>query len=312
MPSSPLFGFDIGGTKCAVSVLRDDRVVEIARVATGEFESTFRQLVDALAPHVSGADPVFGVSCGGPLDPKAGVILSPPNLPASWHGVPIVSRLAARFGGRGFLMNDANACALAEWRFGAGRGTQHMIFLTSGTGLGSGLILNGQLFEGATGDAGEIGHVRLRADGPVGYNKAGSAEGFYSGGGIARLAETMLAASVGPRPAWAAGAPVLTTKAIADAAKAGDDTARAIMHRAGESLGETLAILIDLFNPQRIVIGGFFPHCRELLEPGMRALLEKEALPLPLAACTVAPSALGETIGSHGAIALAWHHLQRG
>jgi len=307
----PLFGFDIGGTKCAVSVLRDDRVVELARVATGDFEATFGQLIEALAPHVRGAGAVFGVSCGGPLDPKAGVILSPPNLPASWHGVPIVARITARFGGRAFLMNDANACALAEWRFGAGRGTQHMIFLTSGTGLGSGLILNGQLFEGATGDAGEIGHVRLRADGPVGYNKAGSAEGFYSGGGIARLADSMLAAAAGPRPAWAAAAPTLTTKAIADAAKAGDVTARAILHRAGESLGETLAILIDLFNPERIVIGGFFPHCRELLEPGLHALLKKEALPLPLAACTVVPSALGDTIGSHGAIALALHHLAR-
>jgi glucokinase len=287
--SSPLYGFDIGGTKCAVSVLRGDRVVELARVPTGDFEATFRQLIDALAPHVTGPAPVFGVSCGGPLDPNGGVILSPPNLPASWHGVPIVARITARFGGRAFLMNDANACALAEWHFGAGRGTRHMIFLTSGTGLGSGLILNGQLFEGATGDAGEIGHVRLRADGPVGYNKAGSAEGFYSGGGIARLAESMLAAAAGPRPAWATATPALTTKAIADAAKAGDTVARAIMHRAGESLGETLAILIDLFNPERIVIGGFFPHCRELLEPGMRALLEKEALPLPLAACTVVP-----------------------
>jgi glucokinase len=312
LPSFPVFGFDIGGTKCAAAVLRDGRVEEVVRVPTGPFEETFARLMEALAPHVTGAAPVFGVSCGGPLDAGAGVIVAPPNLPASWHGVPITARITERCGGRAFLMNDANACALAEWQFGTGRGTRHMIFLTSGTGLGSGLILNGQLFEGATGDAGEIGHVRLRPDGPVGYNKAGSAEGFYSGAGIARLAESMLAASGGPRPAWASAAPALTTKVIADAAKAGDATARAILHRAGESLGETLAILIDLFNPERIVIGGFFPHCRELLEPGLRALLEKEALPLPLAACTVVPSALGETIGSHGAIALALHHLQRG
>jgi glucokinase len=153
--------------------------------------------------------------------------------------------------------------------------------------------------------------VRLRADGPVGYNKAGSAEGFYSGAGIARLAETMLAAQKGPRPTWALAAPSLTTKLIADAAKAGDVTARAILRRAGESLGETLAILIDLFNPERIVIGGFFPLCRELLEPGMRELLDREALPVPLAACSIIPAALGETIGSHGAIALALHHLRR-
>ena len=311
LPSFPVFGFDIGGTKCAASVLRGGRVEEVVRVPTGTFDETFARLTEALAPHVAGTEPVFGVSCGGPLDAGAGVIVAPPNLPVSWHGVPIVARITARLGGRGFLMNDANACALAEWQFGAGQGTRHMIFLTSGTGLGSGLILNGQLFEGATGDAGEIGHVRLRADGPVGYNKAGSAEGFYSGAGIARLAETMLAAQAGSRPAWATAAPALTTKRIADAAKAGDATARAILHRAGESLGETLAILIDLFNPERIVIGGFFPLCRELLEPGMRELLAREALPVPLAACSIVPAALGETIGSHGAIALALHHLRR-
>jgi glucokinase len=252
---------------------------------------------------------VFGVSCGGPLDPPAGVIRSPPNLPPSWHGVAITRRLTERFGGEAFLMNDANACALAEWRFGAGRGTRHMIFLTSGTGLGSGLILNGALYEGATGDAGEIGHVRLRADGPIGYNKAGSAEGFYSGGGIARLAESLLKQRNAP-PSWGQPGTALTTKIIADAAKLGDGLAVEIMRRAGESLGEALAILIDLFNPERIVIGGFFPHCRELLEPGMRAALEREALPLPRAACTIVPAALGDTIGSHGAIAVALHSLK--
>jgi glucokinase len=250
------------------------------------------------------------VSCGGPLAPKDGVILAPPNLPPSWHGVAITRRLTERFGGEAFLMNDANACALAEWQFGAGRGTRHMIFLTSGTGLGGGLILNGELYEGATGDAGEIGHVRLRADGPVGYGKAGSAEGFYSGGGIARLAESLITQGKAPPPQWYAPGTPLTTKVIADAAKAGDVLALDIMRRAGESLGEAQAILIDLFNPERVVIGGFFPRCRELLEPGMHAALEREALPLPRAACAIVPAALGDTIGSHGAIAVALRALK--
>ncbi len=304
-PANQVFGLDIGGTKCAASILRDGRVEELARVATGEFESTLQQLIDAIAAHGVGDAPVFGVSCGGPLDAAAGVILAPPNLHASWHGVAITRRLNERFGGTAHLMNDANACALAEWQFGAGRGARHLIFLTSGTGMGAGLILNGELYEGATGDAGEIGHVRLRADGPIGYNKAGSVEGFYSGGGIARVAESLLRARGGLRPSWYSPSSPITTKLIADAAKSGDVPALEIMHRAGESLGEALAILIDLFNPERVVIGGFFPSCRTLLEPSMRAVLAREALTIPREACVIVPAELGDTIGSHGAIAVA-------
>ena len=109
---------------------------------------------------------------------------------------------------------------------------------------------------------------------------------------------------------WISTKTPITTKAIADAAKSGDPLALEIMHRAGASLGEALAILIDLFNPERVVIGGFFPHCRALLEPGLNAVLAREALPLPLAACTIVPSALGDTIGSHGAIAVALHAIK--
>lgn len=310
-PASQVVGLDIGGTKCAVSVLRGDAVSEVARFATRDFEPAWTEITAAIAAHRDAAlTPRFGISCGGPLDARTGTILAPPNLPASWHGVPIVARLTHAFGGDAFLMNDANACALAEWHFGAGRGTQHMIFLTSGTGMGSGLILNGRLYEGATGDAGEIGHVRLRAEGPVGFGKAGSVEGFTSGGGIARLASAMLAGR-NVQPAWFQPDIPLTTKQIALAAETGDPLALEIMHLAGERLGETLAILIDLFNPERIVIGGFFPRCRSVLEPALHAALERDALEIPRRACQIVPAQLGDTIGSHGAIAAALHASAR-
>jgi glucokinase len=120
-----IFGLDIGGTKCALSVLRDGRVEEIVRVETGDFTTTFNLLTDALGAYVADTSPIFGISCGGPLDASAGIVLSPPNLHASWHGVAITRLLTQRFGGRAFLMNDANACALAmasgvlvmKWRF---------------------------------------------------------------------------------------------------------------------------------------------------------------------------------------------------
>lgn len=306
----PIIGLDLGGTKCAVSVLRGGRVEEVARIPTGEFEATFRELTAAIASHTEGLPPFFGVSCGGPLDAKSGTILTPPNLPASWHHVAIGARLVGRFGGEAFLMNDANACALAEWRYGAGRGTRHMVFLTSGTGMGAGLVLNGALYEGATGDAGEIGHVRLRPDGPVGYGKAGSVEGFYSGGGIVRMAETLIRQELSSLPVWYPSGAPLSAKLIADAARGGDAVAIDIMRRAGGSLGEAISILIDLFNPEKIVIGGFFPQCRRLLEPAMYAVIEAEALPLPRGACEIVPAALGDTIGSHGAIAAALHAIR--
>jgi len=297
-----LIGIDIGGTKCAVSRVRDGAIEEIIRVPTGDFAKTFAALTDAIA-RVAPANPLFGISCGGPLDATRGVIFSPPNLDPSWHGVDICRRLTEKFGGQARLMNDANACALAEWRFGAGQGCQHMVFLTSGTGMGAGVILNGRLYEGASGDAGEVGHLRLAPDGPVGFGKAGSFEGFCSGGGIARLAESFVRKQQTP-PTWFAGG-TTTTKQIADAAKAGDWLAREIMDESGKKLGEALAIIIDTLNPERIILGGFYPHCHKLLDPAMRASLEREALPHSLAACRILPAELGETIGSHGAIAIA-------
>ena len=302
--SRPVLGLDIGGTKCAISALRaDGRVEELLRVPTTSFPATLEPLLAAAQPLVGAEGADVGISCGGPLDPARGVILTPPNLAPDWHGVPIVERITARWGGRAVLMNDANACALAEWKFGAGRGCRHLVFLTSGTGMGAGLILNGQLYEGATGDAGEIGHVRLRAVGPLGYGKAGSVEGFTSGGGIARLAMERLRSHTGPVPAWASSGVPVTLKLVAEAAQLGEPLARAILNEAGERLGEALAILVDLFNPERIVLGGYFPRCGALLMPSLETALRREALPGPVSRCAVVPAELGETIGGHGAIA---------
>ena len=142
---------------------------------TADPESTLRRVEEI----IESADTIcaIGISCGGPLDCARGRILSPPNLPG-WDEVPVVSRLADRFGVPVRLANDADACALAEWRFGAGRGTQNMIFLTFGTGLGAGLILDGRLYRGASSSAGEVGHIRMAVDGPLGYGKRGSLEGL--------------------------------------------------------------------------------------------------------------------------------------
>lgn len=292
-----IIGIDIGGTKCAVSVLRNGRVEEVDRFPTQDYPATlarFRKSVEGLKP---GADVVFGISCGGPLDASGGVILCPPNLPG-WVDISICRAFTEVFGGRAFLMNDANAAALAEWHFGAGQGCKHMVFLTAGTGMGAGLILNGRLHEGATGDAGEVGHLRLRPTGPLGFGKPGSFEGFCSGGGIARLAVEM---------GWPQTE--VTLKDLAAAAARGDALALKILDTAGERLGEALALLIDTLNPERIVLGGYFPRCSALLLPAMNRALAAEALPGALAACRILPAMLGETIGSNAAVAVALHAL---
>ncbi|MDE1170072.1 MAG: ROK family protein [Verrucomicrobium sp.] len=299
-----ILGIDIGGTKCAVSRLREDgRVEEAARFPTTTRAQTLSRIYEELELLRPGSAPLIGISCGGPLDSRKGLILSPPNLPG-WDRVAICDELTRRFGGRAFLLNDANACALAEWQFGAGRGCRNMIFLTAGTGMGAGLILDGRLYEGASGDAGEVGHLRLADDGPVGFGKAGSFEGFCSGGGIARLARMRLAEET-VLPDWAIPIDELSAKDVTEAAARGDALAGQVLAESGRRLGQALAFLIDILNPERIVLGGLFPRCGDLLMPHVRPVLEKEALQTALQACVLVPAELGETIGSHGAIAAA-------
>ncbi|MDP3072920.1 MAG: ROK family protein [Opitutaceae bacterium] len=312
MPARPrqVFGIDIGGTKCAVSVLRaNGDVHEFHRFPTRGPEATLDEIALALERNGVGRLPAFGIACGGPLDADRGLVLSPPNLPG-WDRVPITRYFERRFDGRAFLMNDANANALAEWRYGAGRGSQSMIFLTAGTGMGGGIVLGGQLIAGACGNAGEVGHLRLAPRGPVGFNKAGSFEGFCSGGGVAQLVR-FLPASSRPRNlrAWMHAHP--TARDLALAARRGDPTAQAIFAESGRRLGQALALLIDTLNPERIVIGSLWLRCRDLLEPEMRRILKAEALPDSLRACRIVSARLGERLGNYGAVCAALHGLGR-
>jgi glucokinase len=251
----------------------------------------------------------IGVSCGSPLDRVRGIIQAPPNLP-TWVDVPIRKLLEEEFHVPCRVENDANAGAVAEHRFGAGRGTEHMIFLTLGTGLGAGIIAAGSLYLGANGDAGEIGHVRLSPTGPVGYHKAGSIEGWASGGGIAQLAVRMVEqaerrgrASVLRESLSSHGG--LTARDVGVAAQAGDAVALSILRRAGERLGQALAMLIDVLNPQRIVLGGLAWRMGDALLAPMRRVIAREALPQTLRACEIVPAALGEKIGDVSALCVA-------
>jgi glucokinase len=312
-------GVDIGGTKTAVSLAA--RLPEIlTRVefptlqergpayGIGRIQDTLKE---SLARTGTSPDALagIGVSCGGPLDPVRGLIQSPPNIP-TWVDVPIIQILGQKFGVPCRLENDANAGAVAEHRYGAGRGTQHMIFLTLGTGLGAGLILNGKLYRGASETAGEIGHVRLTRSGPVGYRKAGSVEGWASGGGMVQVAERVLAAGEKRGEAsilrgTARRGEALSARVIAEAAEAGDPAARQIVRISATKLGEALAILIDLFNPECIVAGGLAMRMGDTLLGPARKVARREALGPAAAACRIVPAELGERIGDFAALCVA-------
>lgn len=320
-----LAGVDIGGTKCAVSLGRErgagiDVVARHAfltppspEAAMAEILATTERLTAAHGETPLGA---IGVSCGGPLDSRAGLVLSPPNLPG-WDRIDVVAPLRDRFGVPVALRNDADAGALAEWTWGAGQGCRSMIFLTFGTGMGAGLILDGRLYEGTNGLAGEVGHVRLERDGPVGYGKAGSFEGFCSGGGIARLARSMAEASLrggGTPPLYCPtpdALPRVTAQGVGEAARQGDALALDVWGIVGRQLGRGLAILVDILNPERIVIGSIYGRQRALLEPLTMRALREEALPGALAACEIVPAALGEGIGIMAGLAVALHTARR-
>ena len=302
-------GVDVGGTKTAV-ILSAHPPEALARIEFATLpdqgpERALQLIVESgrslLAQHSVGVQAV-GVSCGSPLDRVRGIIQAPPNL-ATWVDVPIRSLLEEAFDAPCQVENDANAGAVAEHRFGAGVGADHMVFLTLGTGLGAGIIANGSLYLGAQGDAGEIGHVRLSPTGPVGYHKAGSIEGWSSGGGIAQLAARVLA-----RPGRSSrlhAVENVTARDVGIAAQAGDAVARSILRRSGERLGQTLAMLIDVLNPQRIVLGGLAWRMGEPFMAPMRRVMEREALPQTLRACEVVPAALGERIGDVAAMCVA-------
>lgn len=310
-----MVGFDIGGTKCAVSVgcIEDGKlkILDKRNILTDHTVSPYVMIdrMCALAKEMTDDMGAIGISCGGPLDAKRGIIQSPPNLPG-WDNVKIVEYLKEKYGGRVVLENDANACALAEWKYGAGRGSSNMIFLTFGTGLGAGLIIDGRLYRGANGNAGEVGHIRLERFGPVGYGKAGSLEGFASGNGIAQLAKSAALERIqsGGVTGYCGSLEELegvTAATVARAADRGDEVARGIYRLCGEMLGRGLSVLVDILNPERIVIGSIFTRSEALLRDSMEVAMKRECLSASLSALSVVPAELGEQLGDYAALSLA-------
>jgi glucokinase len=317
IPEELYLGLDIGGTKCSVvigdasfSIRKKITFDTLTRRGYRTILAEFQRHIKILLAEYSGYSlKRIGISCGGPLDSKTGIIYSPPNLPG-WDNVPITRIFSDEFGVETVIQNDANACALAEWLMGAGKGTSNMIFLTFGTGMGSGLILNGKLYSGTNDLGGEVGHIRLEKTGPVGFGKAGSFEGFCSGGGIAQLARSIVTEKlknnqvVGFCPDYEMAGEI-DAKTVALAAQKGDPVAIEIIRISAEYLGKGLAILIDILNPECIVIGSIYSRNELLFKPIIDRVLQQEAIPSALAVCKIKPAELGDSIGDYAALCVA-------
>jgi glucokinase len=316
-----LAGIDIGGTKCAIvlGVVGSDGITIIAKQrfpTPSDPETTlqcFTEELKTLLQEDNRQLTGIGISCGGPLSAQKGIILSPPNLP-SWNDIAVVDYFQTRFNVPTALQNDANAGALAEWLWGAGRGYKNLIFMTFGTGMGAGLILDGRLYSGTNDLAGEAGHIRLADDGPVGFGKAGSFEGFCSGGGIQRMAVSRVEVALKNNnpPSFCptlADLDQISAKSVAEAAHQGDKLALEIFDTVAQRLGLGLSILIDILNPQRIILGSIYLRQRDLLDEKMQEIMKQEAISYSAAVCDIVPPGLGEAIGDYSALAIAQYQF---
>lgn len=301
-----VLGFDVGGTKTAcVEGTVDGRIlqrVERSTNAAEPFAQTFpaileqgRAVIDA-ARLAGRSVAAISVSVGGPLRIEEGFLIDPPHLPG-WHNTPLKDRLMEAFPGLPVCVeHDGNAGALAEFHFGVGQGRsdlRHLIFLTFGTGIGAGFILNGQILRGASDTAGEVGHWRLAEDGPLGFGKRGSWESFASGAGLVELAAEMFSAR------WTQQTLI---RDLVEAMLADDPDALQVAAAAGKWMGRGLALLIDALNPQVIVFGSLGVALGERVLGPARKVISEEALPQAATACTLVPSVLGTRIGDVAAL----------
>jgi len=312
-----VLGVDLGGTKIRTALLddgggivADDYRQTLAQegpdAVIGRILDAARQVLDRAGV---GRERVRAVGIGspGPLDVRTGEVISPPNLPG-WDRVPLRQRVADGLGLDVFLENDANVAALAEHRFGAGQGTDHMLYVVVGTGVGGGLILGGQLYHGVGGMAGEIGHTVLLPDGPLcGCGNRGCLEALASGTAVAR--EARLRVESGKETLMtelAEGDPTrITARLVAQAAEQGDAEARDVLAWTMGYLGLGLANMVNLFNPEVIVIGGGLANMGDLLFGPVRRAIDRHAFPVSAGMVRVVPAALGNDAGVLGAAALA-------
>ncbi|MBW3612395.1 MAG: ROK family protein [Chloroflexi bacterium] len=315
MTDGQILGIDIGGTKLAVGLATPEggllarerrpsgmvdgpdavigRVVEMARAVISE------------AGTGAGEVTRIGIGCGGPLDPWRGVVLNALNN-AGWIDIPLTDRLSDALGAPAYLDNDANAAALGEHRFGAGRGTANMVYLTVSTGVGGGVIAGGRLLRGENGNAAELGHLTVDAHGrPCQCGSVGCLEAYASGTNIAARAREALAACDEPSRLRSGPVADLTAADVSAAAEAGDPLAARVWSETTTLLGAGISSMIHAFNPSLVVLGGGVTAAGDLLLGPVRRAAAERTMPWLHEVVRIVPAELGDRAGILGAVAVA-------
>ena len=312
---------DFGGTSVKVGLVGPAGRIAAVRLLPTQQVRTPARFVDGIAGAVtsligsSGARSSrlagVGVGAPGPVDAAGGIIHSTVNVPG-WRQVPLGPMLSRRLGCRCLVDNDANCYALAEWRLGAGRGATHLICLTLGTGVGGGLILNGSLYRGVSGAAGELGHMVVDPRGPrCGCGRCGCLESLIGTAAIVRLGRTALrrgARPLGRLVREANGR--LMPRLVGRSARAGDPLSRQVWREIGRRLGIGVANLGNLFNPECVVIGGGIANNWPLFAPALRATVRAEAMAVPRRAVRLVRARFTDTAGIVGAAVLVWNEIR--
>jgi glucokinase len=314
-PLRPVLALDIGGTKLAVAVVTADGqahafAVEPTRREEGPaviLARLFGMARDAITVAALGPIAAVGISCGGPLDAAAGILLAPLHLPG-WIDIPIVDMATAEFGVPAVLENDASAAALGEYRYGRARGAMTALYLTISTGIGGGAVLDGKLHRGAASNGGEYGHIMVRPGGrPCLCGRFGCLEGYASGTSIALRARE----AVGEPGVQSSLSEVVDIAAedVARAAADGDAVATRVWDETTELLAQALTDLVNVFEPDVIVLGGGVSRSGEQLLAPVRAAVLRDAMRPAANAVRIEAAGLGDQVGVIGAAALAFDRV---
>jgi glucokinase len=315
-------GIDLGGSKILAAVIdRQGQVLSADRSTTPAskgHEAVIRSIVASANSALEGASVspsqwiAVGVGAPGLVNPETGIVATSPHLPG-WCDISLRDLIQERLGKRTFLINDANAAAIGELCFGAARNARNFIYITLSTGIGGGIVIDGKVYSGAIGAAGEVGHMTIYDDGPqCNCGNRGCWEALASGTALAREARQRIGEGACTSILKCAGGQgeKITAEAVHRAAKQGDGLARELIERTGYYVGVGLANLINIFNPELIVIGGGLSNIGDMLfEPALRVAGER-AYQAAFRAVRFAPAELGANSGVIGAAAHARREIE--
>lgn len=304
-------GIDVGGTNVKIALVEDGKIIYSNTVPTYAkmgYEYTVNNIKQAIRDLMKETTTTekdiegIGFDFPGQVDYQTGVVKLAPNIPG-WVNVPIAQMIEDEFHIPTKIDNDVRCAALGEMKFGAGRGCENFICITVGTGIGSGIVINGKIVRGASNAAGEIGHIKLQAeDGPLcGCGDSGCLEAFASGPAIVAMAQDYLKGGKSSKFAELAGDGEITPYIVAKAAEAGDPVAKRIFEIMGYRIGIGLTSVINLLNPEKVIIGGGVAECGDLLLEPIRKTVKTRAMKVAGETVEIVPAELGNSAGVIGA-----------